>query len=70
MFIVYDILDVIFRELFCMPFYQGFVKGEELCLSDDSVRNTCSMTFGWLYFYEKLKSHDLKQNSSLQILAC
>ena len=35
--------------------HQGFVKGEELCFHCDQVRNTLSMMFGWLYFYQKLK---------------
>ena len=29
---------------------QGFVKGEEVCLSGDFVRSTLSVTFGWLYY--------------------
>ena len=44
--------------------YQGFLKGEELCLSCDFVRSTVSMTYGWLYLYKELKWQDQKRNSS------
>ena len=43
---------------------QGYESGGKLCLSCDCVRFTLSMMFGWLYFSEKLKSQNLKENFS------
>ena len=45
--------------------YQGFVKGEELCLSCDLVNSTFSMTFGWLWKVTKSKIKFLSFYKSL-----
>ena len=37
--------------------YQRNKQREGLCLSCDCIRSTLSMMFGWLYFYEKWKTH-------------
>ena len=42
-----------FRKVYSNIGQNGLTQGEELCLLCDLVRSTFTISFGWLYFYEK-----------------
>ena len=60
----YILLFIIFLSRVFNVWIQWYVYGKKLYLSCDLFRITLSIKFGWLYFYEKYKSQDIKQISS------